>query len=399
MLARSFTSWIFFGGGVLVVILMLLFVCLASYTKRATAEGALIMGDGAVSLVSHASGRIKAVLAKEGQAVKKGDRLFIISNERILSAEVNNSMAHKMRSEIQSQISSLESEVRQVKLLQDQERIKRAAERQSSERDLKLVASQLKISESRLKLAEIRLLDFHQLNKTLIVSSQTVQEQADKVAALNTQIITFRRQYAEVEKALQMLTAEEMQAPVQTNLKLSNLERELSVRRQKMVEQNAQDEWVIVAPIDGELTSITAVEGQIALAQSLGVILPNNSKLSAQLYIDSKNIGFLKAGQLVRLRYDAFPYQKFGQYIGVVKDVTRNPIESNSLPPGFKSDLQKGKYRVSVDLVDQYINYKGQAIPLVSGMTLVADVELEERFLVEWLLDPLHSLRRIGIGE
>lgn len=297
IIARSFSSWILFAGAVLTVICFVSFLCTASYKKRADAQGILVLGDGAVPIISPTTGRIKAVLVSEGQAVSKGDYLFVISNERVLGRGANNNVADKMRVEIESQIDSLELEVKQIKLVQRQDSVGRLAERKTLKRDLKLVASQLVITESRMKLAQARLHEFNQLNKTLIVSNQFIQEQVDNVAAINIQLITFRRQRAEIERNLGRLEVEELQSPVQADLKLSNLDRELSVRRQKIVEQYAQDEWIVAAPIDGELTSITAIEGQIAATQTLGVLLPKNSNLSAQLFVDSKNVGFLTSGE------------------------------------------------------------------------------------------------------
>ena len=63
-------------------------------------------------------------------------------------------------------------------------------------------------------------------------------------------------------------------------------------------------------------------------------IVPAGEKLEAQLFGPSRAIGFIRAGQRVLLRYEAFPYQKFGQYEGVVAEVSRtaiNPAELTQL--------------------------------------------------------------------
>lgn len=92
------------------------------------------------------------------------------------------------------------------------------------------------------------------------------------------------------------------------------------------------------------------------------------------------------------IRYDAFPYQKFGLYEGVVEGVAKTPLLPGELL-NTPVHLQEPVYRVTARLSEQGVRAYGQAIPLKSGMTLTADVELAERRLWQWLLEPIFSLK------
>ena len=93
----------------------------------------------------------------------------------------------------------------------------------------------------------------------------------------------------------------------------------------------------------------------------------------------------------MQLRYQAFPYQKFGHQTGEVVQVSRAPLQpaeltSLALPAGGGSEPL---YRITVALDRQSVAAYGQAQALVPGMQLEADVQLDRRRLVEWLFEPV----------
>ena len=98
----------------------------------------------------------------------------------------------------------------------------------------------------------------------------------------------------------------------------------------------------------------------------------------------------------MRLRYEAFPHQKFGQYDGVVRSVSRSTVGPAELAgdgaplPGLTAG--EPVYRVTVELAAQTATAYGEPVPLQPGMQLEADVLIETRRLYQWVLDPLYSL-------
>ena len=107
-------------------------------------------------------------------------------------------------------------------------------------------------------------------------------------------------------------------------------------------------------------------------------------------------MGWGGSGGRVRLRYQAFPYQKFGQHAGVVDTVstsTVNPAELSGLPA---TGLPAGEpvFAIQVRLPSGSINANGQQRPLQAGMQLDADILQERRKLYEWILEPVYSVTR-----
>jgi membrane fusion protein len=126
-------------------------------------------------------------------------------------------------------------------------------------------------------------------------------------------------------------------------------------------------------------------------------IVPAGSKLVAHIFCPSRAVGFLRVGQRVLLRYAAYPYQKFGHHQGSVLSISHSAVSPGELPArlaGLSSlvGTTEPVYRVTVGLASQGITGYGEALPLQPGMLLEADVLLERRRLVEWMLGPLHTL-------
>jgi membrane fusion protein len=117
-------------------------------------------------------------------------------------------------------------------------------------------------------------------------------------------------------------------------------------------------------------------------------LLPQGSRLQAQLLVPSRAIGFIAPGDEVRLRYQAYPYQKFGHHLGRVLRISRSAIT----PPNASAGADQ-VYRVLVELKQQSILAYGKREALRPGMLLEADILGERRRLYEWVLEPLYSLK------
>ena len=122
--------------------------------------------------------------------------------------------------------------------------------------------------------------------------------------------------------------------------------------------------------------------------------MPEHSRLEARLYAPSATIGFVRPGNLVQLRYQSFPYQKFGQHEGRVQSVSNNAVSSSELAGFTSADIPPGEpvYAITVALTQQAVTAYGKQWPLQAGMRLDADVLQETRRLYEWVLEPLYSI-------
>jgi len=126
---------------------------------------------------------------------------------------------------------------------------------------------------------------------------------------------------------------------------------------------------------------------------AMASLLPANARLQAQLFAPSSAVGFVRPKQKVQLRYQAFPYQKFGHQTGAVALVSRAPLQGAELAglpmQASTNAASEPLYRITVTLDQQSVAAYGQAQALVPGMQLEADVLLDRRRLIEWLFEPV----------
>lgn len=126
-------------------------------------------------------------------------------------------------------------------------------------------------------------------------------------------------------------------------------------------------------------------------------IVPKESKLLANLYVPSRAIGFVKPNDKVILRYQAYPYQKFGHAEGYVISIAQTALgaqEWTNLGNIFPQTAQLNEpvYLIKVKLNNQHIRVYGTEKKLQIGMVLEADILHENKKLYEWILDPLYQV-------
>ena len=165
--------------------------------------------------------------------------------------------------------------------------------------------------------------------------------------------------------------------------------RELS---QRELEIKGQQTFSLSAPIAGTVTGVQNSVGQsVDNSSPILTLLPDNAELQAHLFLPARAIGFIKLGQLVNLRYSAFPYQRYGTHEGTIIEISRTIF----LPEELKIpiDLVEAVYRIKVKLKRNTVQIGHETLLLQQGMLLEGDIILDRRFLIDWLLAAFYQGR------
>lgn len=211
---------------------------------------------------------------------------------------------------------------------------------------------------------------------------------------LERQATTLRRGIAQLQQALREL-------PAQRAANVAIAQRDRAAIGQERVQHETSGELLVQAPVPGLIASLLIDAGQAVQAgQPLLSVLPKGSTLEAQLLVPSRAIGFVESGDSVLLRYDAYPYQKFGHHVGKVIRVSRSPVNpGHSAALASNGNVLEPHYRVVVELEAQTVTAYGKPEPLRPGMVVEADILSERRKLYEWLIEPLYSLNGKVTGD
>ena len=398
LLEPRLSSQIFAVVSVLLLLLVAAFLVFGSYTRKARINGWIVPEKGLVRVFAPQPGVITALHVREGDHVRKGMPLLAISGE--LRTENLGASKAEVVERLARRRDSLNSEKQVQAALFDQQKAdldRRLATMREQKRHL---AEEIQLQRDRLRLAEtvvrrdraMRARDLIPLPR-LEQSRQDQLEQASRLQAL-------QRGEAALQTELGLAEATLHEMPFRQLTQIGEAGRNVASIEQELAEAEARRQTIITAPQDGTVSAVQAEAGGAATSNApLLSIVPEDSKLEAHLYSPSRAIGFVQAGQHVMLRYQAFPYQKFGTYEGLVTNVSASSLSPSELPQqlsGLTSLYAANEpvYRITVQLVRQNVEAYGQTVPLRPGMQLEADVQQESRRLIEWAFEPVFALSR-----
>ncbi len=390
-LARPVPLWVFTVLALAFAVGLVAFSIWGEYSRRERVDGFLALDVGAARILAPEAGTIAELLAKEGDEVDAGQPLIRLSFERGTASGV--SSGELVQREISERRLVLEREQQQVKLLGQQQADALRRKIADLERELAQFDVEIKAQQSRLASSRNEFQRAEELYKEKFYSESKLIEFRNNVLDQQVKVEALRRQRAGVERELSAARAEEPSIALKTQTALEQIRRQASELQQGSVQEEAKRENVIRAPVAGVLTNIAAARGEtVAESAPLAVVVPKGSGLHAQLLVPTRAIGFVAPGQEVVLRYDAFPFQRFGQYRGKVERVSRTVWS-----PGERVGqlvVREPVYRVDVKLDSQVVIAGDQKLPLRSGMMVNADILQEKRQVWEWVFEPVLSLKQ-----
>ena len=255
-------------------------------------------------------------------------------------------------------------------------------------RDLIATQEEMRLQEQQIASASKLLKQLQPLAEEKIISDLQYEQQRQALLDQTARLQALKRQKSATEADLAQAQDERQKQAAQHRVTRAGLDRDmLSLQQEQLQRRSARVTW-LKAPFDGTISGLLATPGQsVGPSTVITSVVPAASKLEAVLYVPSTAMGFIKAGQHVRISYDAFPYQRFGQYAGTVRSVSQTDVPVQT---GNGQD-RRAVFLVRVALSTDRIQAYGADIALRPGHSLTADVELDRRRLYRWMLDPLFA--------
>ncbi|WP_041258064.1 HlyD family secretion protein [Fibrella aestuarina] len=338
-------------GAVLLTLLALPFI----YVDVSVQANGLVRPISERSEVKATAGAvIEAVLVKEWQTVKKGQPLFRLRSEQLLTRQQ----------------------------LIDQQ----LAEKQAFVQDLTQLTTRSWKEVAGLTAPLYR--QEYTRFRSVVEESWNLQEKRKReyqtASLLYSQKVIARLEYEDALYAHKAALAryntlvEQQRSDWQTDLTqsrrdLSNLESEAK----QLAEE--QELYVLKAPIGGTASQLAGrYAGSYVQPGDIMAVVSPDSTLIVEAYVPSKDIGLLQPGQVVRLQVDAFDYNQWGLLTGKVLDIA-NDFTMNNNQPVFKVRCQLDRPYLSLSN-----GYRGQ---LKKGMTVQTRFQVARRSLFQLLYD------------
>jgi membrane fusion protein len=393
LLAQPLGFWLYTAFFFALGCAMVGFFFLAGFSRKEIVTGVLVPEHGLTRVYTPQSGMILEKKVGNGQMVKKDDVLFVLSGERVSSTKGNTQVA--VTQSLVARLENLQSELKQQHSQSGLQLIAMQKRQQQLEEQLLQIGKEIELRQKRVQLAEAATRRAEELKKANYFSDAQLQEKLVDVLEQQSGLRALERNRNVIQTELLEVQANLQERPLSARREALALARAASEVEQSIAQNEAARQFVVRAPQSGMLSGINLDLGQVVNTnQMLAAIVPPGEKLVAELYAPTKAIGFVKPGTQVLVRYQAFPWQKFGQHQGVVQEVAEIstiPADIN-LPFSRAANSTDPLYRIKVKMENDYIRAYGRDERLRPGMQLDASLVLEHRKLYEWVIDPVYAI-------
>lgn len=253
-----------------------------------------------------------------------------------------------------------------------------------------------------------------EMRKGLLARGSTTKAAViDALESLQTQQTSLAQQkgqLAETEASLKVLKKDRQKAIdsflADYEQKLNEAERQIDDLDQRSVKAHEKrDHMTLQSPINGTVLglSVTTKNQVVTTGEELLRIVPDNSELEVESYIQNKDIGFIKVGQEAIVKLEAFPFTRFGtidaKVISVAHDAIPEPeaqsIESNparSNKSKFFGGAQRTQnlvYPIILKLSRNTMDAGDTEVPLSAGMAATVEISTGKRRIIDYIISPL----------
>lgn len=213
----------------------------------------------------------------------------------------------------------------------------------------------------------------------------------------------------DIEKSYRTFLAENSQ-------KLADAERQAEDARRRLEKARIMTSHTVLAsPIAGVVQglTITTVGQVVQTGEQIMEIVPQDKGLEVECYLPNQDIGFVKPGQAAVVKFDAFPFTRYGTIDATVMRVAKDAIpqpeasqreenpnrQSSQSAFGGAQRTQNLVFPVTLKLAKSDMEVDGRPVPLVPGMAATAEVKTGSRRILEYIFSPITEVASGALKE
>jgi len=401
------TTWVLLVG----LVITILWLTFGKVDVVASAPGRLVPADN-VKLVQPAeAGIVRAIYVRNGQFVRKGQVLVeldpTVSTAETVQAEAALQTALFDVARAKAVLSALDGNGLDFtapngtapQLVATQRALAAAElaaiEASASGRSADLQAAKAARSEALIQAAKLtetlplldQQLDAYEglLTKGYAAKLKVIEMRRQRFATAREReaaLATARRAEAQSSSASSTMLQSKAEARTRILTDLAKAEADARLRQEELTKSRQRSSLQrLIAPVDGTITqlSVHTIGGVVEPAKPIMVVVPRGGSLVAEVKILNKDVGFVKEGQPVAVKLEAFPFTRYGTVGGHVETVGSDALEDEKLGLVYPVHI-----RIEPDA-------KGAAgeIRLGAGLAATADIRTGRRSILSYLISPI----------
>ncbi|MCO6441542.1 MAG: HlyD family efflux transporter periplasmic adaptor subunit [Nitrococcus mobilis] len=210
--------------------------------------------------------------------------------------------------------------------------------------------------------------------------SKVYQSSQAEVQQTSEKLLSLRTQYA--QKKLELATLEN-EGQLQLRIARATAEGAARVSFDDIDEENL---LLVRAPVAGVITrlALTQPGDKVVATQPIASIAPADARPVLRVAIEETDRAFLQEGMPAKLKFAAFPYQRYGLIEGTLEYIS--PTASAN------SQNKQPTYEGRIGLQRDFFAVGSTQVPLRYGMSGTAEIVVRKRRLIDLALDPLREI-------
>ncbi|WP_082731711.1 MULTISPECIES: HlyD family type I secretion periplasmic adaptor subunit [unclassified Sphingomonas] len=307
------------------------------------------------ALLSYLNGGDGAFIAPEGTPGELASIQHNLVATQIQEYEARRAILTRQRSEHVAEVQAAEAEIRKIN------------------ETMPLFDQQIAAREELVRKGHFPRLRLYELQEQKIERTRNVDVQRAAAAKARASIAGVDAQLGQLRSELARSTVKEL-ADAQDNSEL---------RRNEIAKTDLRNRLMrMVSPVSGTVQqlSVHTLGGVVQSAETLLVVVPDDSQLLVEAKILNREAGFVREGQPVRLKIEAYPFTDYGTVPGLLESISRDAVEDEKLGLVYSA-----RVRLDVDKA------RRNGLNLSPGMAITAEVMTGKRRIIRYLLSPIST--------
>ncbi|HBX5521744.1 TPA: HlyD family secretion protein [Klebsiella pneumoniae] len=402
LLLAGLPAWLIVLLSTLFLIALIVAVIFCKFTQRIDVKGEVITLPHSINVFSPQQGFIIKQYVKIGDLVKKNQPLYEIDVSRNTSS--GNVSAAQVES-INEKIYNSEEIIK--KLVHNKKQTLNALNEQlkTSTDSLKVTIRMLQNTQAGLKKMHDNLASYDKYLSDGLITKDQYNYQHSLYFQQQSAYQSLVSQKMQLESQITQLNSDKVTKAADFDNQISSKYNQTNDYKNQLIESNANGNLIVKATADGRIESLSATQGQtVDNGSSLAQIKPiGNVEYYLILWLPNNSIPYLKIGDSINIRYDAFPADKFGQFPGEIISISSMPASRQEMSEytnvnNGSTQQELALYKAIVKIKDKEFSYKGKTLSLSNGLKAQAVVFLEERPLYMWMFTPIYKISQSVSG-
>ncbi|WP_195377564.1 HlyD family secretion protein [Klebsiella michiganensis] len=402
LLLAGIPAWLVTLLASLFLIALVLSLIFCTFTQRIDVRGEVITLPHSVNVFAPQQGFVVNQHVKVGDIVNKGQPLYELDVSR---NTINGNVSAAQIEVINEKIANAEDII--SKLMRNKSETLTALEKQIKTTSASLAETNRMLATTQVGLNKMftNLSSYDKYLKDGLITKDQYNYQHSLYFQQQSAYQSLVTQKMQLESQLTQTNSDKITKAADFDNQISSQHNQINDYKNQLVESNANDNLIIKATTNGKIESLAVTKGQmVENGSSLAQIKPTGDiEYYLILWLPNNTIPYVKPGDTINIRYDAFPADKFGQFPGKVISISSVPASRQEMAEytnvnNGTSQQELALYKAIIKIKDKTFSYNGKTLTLSNGLKAQAVVFLEERPLYMWMFTPFYKMTQSVSG-